>query len=198
MTYDLTFAKEVYKNSEEGHWIKMCMQCGVCAGSCPLGFLGAWKYSPRQIFQMVRAGLRDEVLTSSDMWMCTSCYNCIVRCPRNLPITHIIHGLARYASVQGKADPKQPTHQFAKDIFWENIVATGRVGEAALTMKLYFKDGIGEGIKQGLEMKDSALGMLKAKRLKPLPFRGKIKGYPGFKAMLNKAFELENKKEGKA
>jgi quinone-modifying oxidoreductase subunit QmoC len=43
---------------------------------------------------MIRAGKRDEVLQSNSMWMCTSCYNRIVRCPCELPITHIMHGLA--------------------------------------------------------------------------------------------------------
>ncbi|MBF0369037.1 MAG: 4Fe-4S dicluster domain-containing protein [Magnetococcales bacterium] len=191
MAYDLSFARDVYEKSEMGHWIKMCMQCGVCAGSCPLG--PHWEHSPRQLFQMVRGGKKEEVLKSSSMWMCTSCYNCIARCPRGLPITHIVHGLARYASEQGMADPKQPTHRFAKDIFWENITATGRVAEALLTMRLYFVDGLGSGIKMGLEMKDQAIGMLKTKRLNPIPFRGKIKGYAGFKAMLDKASELESK-----
>ena len=84
MAYDLSFAEEIYEKSEEGHWIKMCIQCGVCAGSCPMASLdagSAWEHSPRALFQMVRAGKRDAVLGSSDMWMCTSCYNCIVRCP---------------------------------------------------------------------------------------------------------------------
>ncbi|MEO5339021.1 MAG: 4Fe-4S dicluster domain-containing protein [Magnetococcus sp. MYC-9] len=196
MAYDLAFARDVYKNSEMGHWIKMCKQCGVCAGSCPLG--PHWEHSPRQLFQLVRAGKKEEVLRSNSMWMCTSCYNCIVRCPRELPITHIVHGLARYAVVHGYADPKQSTHRFASNIFWPNIVSTGRVGEAMLTMRLYFADGLSAGIKQGLEMKDSALGMLKTRRLNPIPLRGKIKGFAGFKAMLAKAQELEKKREAAA
>ncbi len=193
MAYDLSFAKDVYKNSEMGSWIKKCKQCGVCAGSCPLG--PHWEHSPRHLFQMVRSGKKEAVLKSNSMWMCTSCYNCIARCPRGLPITHIVHGLATYASERGYVDEKQPTHRFAKNIFWKNIVATGRVGEAMLTMRLYFVDGIGPGIKMGLEMKDAALGMLLTKRLKPLPFRSKIKGYSGFQAMLDKARELEKKNQ---
>ncbi|MBF0624784.1 MAG: 4Fe-4S dicluster domain-containing protein [Magnetococcales bacterium] len=193
MAYNLSFARKVYKNAEMGHWIKMCMQCGVCSGSCPLGPLGAWEFGPREIFQRVRAGKEEEILGSGAMWMCTSCYNCIVRCPRGLPITHIVHGLARYAVETGKVKPTQPTARFATKVFWNNIVKTGRVGEAALSMHLYFIDGIGTGISNVLEMKDVALGMLKSKRLNPIPFRGKIKGYDGFKKMLDKAFELEKK-----
>ena len=60
---------------------------------------------------MIRANKREEVLSSSSMWMCTSCYNCIVRCPRELPITHIMHGLAHYAKRLGLAPKKQPTRE---------------------------------------------------------------------------------------
>ena len=38
--YRNNFLKEVEGNVEEGDWVKMCMQCGVCSGSCPLG--DAW------------------------------------------------------------------------------------------------------------------------------------------------------------
>ncbi|MEO5366739.1 MAG: 4Fe-4S dicluster domain-containing protein [Magnetococcus sp. WYHC-3] len=194
MAYNLDFANEVYQKAEMGHWIKMCMQCGVCAGSCPLG--PHWEHSPRQLFQLVRAGKRDEVLQSSSMWMCTSCYNCIVRCPRHLPITHIVHGLARYAVEQGAADPNQTTRRFAEKIFWPNIMKTGRVGEMALSMKLYMADGIGPGITKGMEMKDAALGMLKTGRLKVDPFHThKIKGYAGFKKMIDKATEIEKQRQ---
>lgn len=196
MAYDLSFAKSVYQNVEMGHWIKLCMQCGVCAGSCPLG--PHWEYSPRQLFQMVRSGKSEEVLKSSSMWMCTSCYNCIVRCPRGLPITHIVHGLARHAVEKGYADPNQVTARFAVKIFWENIISTGRVGEMALSMRLYFVDGLVQGILNGLEMKNQALGMLKTGRLFPVPFRAKIKGHAGMVAIVNKARELEAKRQQEA
>ena len=90
--YRNNFLQEVAGNVEEGDWVKMCMQCGVCAGSCPLG--DAWEHTPQKLFMMIRANKRDEVLTSESMWMCTSCYNCVVRCPRELPITHIMHHIA--------------------------------------------------------------------------------------------------------
>ena len=99
--YRNNFLKEVEERVEEGDWVKMCMQCGVCAGSCPFG--PHWEHSPQKIFMMIRAGKREEVLKSDSMWMCTSCYNCVVRCPRKLPITQIMHGLATYAHRLGLA-----------------------------------------------------------------------------------------------
>lgn len=147
--YRNDFLKEVEANVEEGRWVKMCMQCGVCSGSCPLG--PHWEHPPQEIFMMIRAGKRDEVLKSESMWICTSCYNCIVRCSRELPITHIMHGLANYAHRLGIAPEMNPTRRFAK-IFWNNIASNGRVNEFKLSIGLYFMDGIGSGIKKGLEM----------------------------------------------
>lgn len=148
---------------------------------------------------MIRAGKREEVLTSDSMWMCTSCYNCIVRCPRELPITHIMHGLANYAHRLGIAHKKNPTRRFAK-IFWDNIAASGRVNELGLSIKLYFMDGIVSGIKKGLEMMGVGLGMLKTGRLNPFGLfaHAGVKDQKGYKAMLKKAREIEDKRKGLA
>jgi quinone-modifying oxidoreductase subunit QmoC len=191
--YRNNFLKEVEERVEEGNWVKMCMQCGVCAGSCPLG--SAWAHPPQEIFMMIRAGKREEVLTSDSMWMCTSCYNCVARCPRKLPITHIMHGLAYLAKREGLAPKNNPTVYFGQK-FWDNLVKTGRVNEAKLAQSLYFKDGFSAGIKRSMEMKDVALGLVKAGRLNVMEMLGghSIKDKSGFHAMLKKARELEDKR----
>ena len=188
--YRNNFLSEVEANVEEGEWVKMCMQCGVCSGSCPFG--PHWEHPPQEIFMMIRAGKRDEVLQSDSMWMCTSCYNCIVRCPRELPITHIMHGLAHYAKRLGIAPKNQPTYKFA-ELFWKNLSKTGRVNELKLGLALYFMNGFGEGVKTSLKMKDIGLGMFMTKRLNPLELIGghKCKDAKGLQAILKKAEELE-------
>ena len=193
--YRNDFLKEVEANVEMGDWVKMCMQCGVCSGSCPLG--PHWEHPPQEIFMLIRAGKRDEVLKSESMWMCTSCYNCIVRCPRELPITHIMHGLANYAHRLGIAPKQNPTRRFAQ-IFWKNITKSGRVNELELSLRLYFMDGFVSGIKKALEMAGVGLGMLKTKRLNPLGLvvhKG-IQGKAELHEMLKKAYEIENKRKG--
>ena len=194
--YRNSFLHEVEANVEEGDWVKMCMQCGVCSGSCPLG--PHWEHPPQEIFMMIRAGKRDEVLTSDSMWMCTSCYNCIARCPRGLPITHIMHGLAHYAERLGIAPKEQPTRKFAK-LFWDNLTKKGRVNELQLGIKLYFMNGFGEGIKTALKMKDIGLGMWKTKRMSPMEYLGghSIKDTSGLTKILNKAREIEEAKAKK-
>ena len=188
--YRNSFLREVEDNVEEGEWVKMCMQCGVCSGSCPLG--PHWDHPPQELFMMIRAGKRDEVLQSSSMWMCTSCYNCTVRCPRELPITHIMHGLAHYAKRLGIAPKNQPTYKFSM-LFWKNLTKTGRVNELKLGLSLYFMNGIAEGIKTSLKMQDIGLGMLLTKRLSVMELIGghKCKGADDLKKILKKAEELE-------
>lgn len=188
--YRNNFLNEVEANVEEGNWVKMCMQCGVCAGSCPLG--NAWDHPPQELFMMIRAGKRDEVLTSTSMWMCTSCYNCIARCPRGLPITHIMHGLAHYADRLGIAPKEQPTRKFA-NLFWKNLTKTGRVNELTLGIALYFMNGFIEGIKTGLKMAPLGLNMIKTKRMSPMEILGghSCKGKGDLHKILKKAQEIE-------
>jgi quinone-modifying oxidoreductase subunit QmoC len=193
--YRNNFLKEVEERVEDGHMVKMCMQCGVCAGSCPLG--NAWEHSPQKIFMMIRAGKREEVLSSDSMWMCTSCYNCIVRCPRQLPITHIMHGLAHYANRLGMVPKGQPTQEIAK-IFWNNLVKTGRVNELKFSLSMYFKDGFVQGIKNALAMQSIGLGLVKAGRLNPMELFGghKCKDSDAIKKMIAKAREIEDRRHG--
>jgi len=190
--YRNNFLKEVSENVEEGEWVKMCMQCGVCAGSCPLG--SYWEHTPQKIFMMIRAGKREEVLSSDSMWMCTSCYNCIVRCPRELPITHIMHGLAHYAERLGLAPKNQATRKFAL-AFWGNLIKTGRVNELSLGVKLYFMNGFFEGIKTAQKNLPIGLDLLKTKRMNPMGYFAhsgcSSKGKKDIKKIIAKAREIE-------
>lgn len=188
--YRNNFLREVELNVEKGHWVKMCMQCGVCSGSCPLGPF--WDHPPHEIFMMIHAGQRDDVLSSSSMWMCTSCYSCVVRCPRGLPITHIMHGLAHYAERLGLAPKNQPTRQFSL-LFWDNLLKTGRVNETTLGIQLYFMHGVVEGLKTLLKMAPLGLNLLKAKRFNPIAMvvhKG-CKGKKDIKKIVAKAREIE-------
>ena len=193
--YKGNFLKEVTDNVEEGNWVKRCMQCGVCSGSCPLG--SDWDHPPQELFMMIRANKREEVLSSTSMWMCTSCYNCVARCPRGLPITHIMHGLAHYGKRMGMKPKNQPTEQFGQ-MFWDNLTKKGRVNELKLGLGLYFKDGFAEGVKVAMGKQKLGLNMIKAKRMSPMEMLGGhgVSDLSGFHAMLKKAEELEAARVG--
>ncbi len=83
---------------EQGFDVNACMQCGTCTASC---LSGRWTaLTVRKV--MRQAALGDaKVLESSDIWMCTTCYNCYDRCPRDLKVTDAIIVLRNLASARG-------------------------------------------------------------------------------------------------
>jgi heterodisulfide reductase subunit C len=76
-----------------------CIQCGTCGGSCPSA--ADMEHTPRQLFALIFAGRRDEVLRSNTPWYCVSCYFCTVRCPQEVHITDIMYALKRLAIREG-------------------------------------------------------------------------------------------------
>jgi heterodisulfide reductase subunit D len=82
-------------------WEKLfsCMQCGTCTSSCPTAY--AMDYTPRQLWQMMRLGMEEEVLNSQTFWLCTVCKSCQVRCPRGISLTDAMIALKEYATRQG-------------------------------------------------------------------------------------------------
>lgn len=186
--YDLGFARWVYENVEGGDKMSMCMQCGMCSGSCPIGT--EMDHGPRKIFMMVRAGMKEAVLTSNTLWNCTSCYNCVVRCPRGVPVTYILQSLAQKSVELGYA--KNPENaRFAKS-FWWSARTFGRTDERLVTARYYFTFGLVGGIKKGLENLKIALGMVKAGRMH-VGAPHTIKDVKGLRAILAKAAEIEQR-----
>lgn len=82
-----------------GEKIPTCMQCGICAGSCPVSH--EMDYTPRQLVRMVQLGLKKEVLSSNTIWICTTCFSCSVRCPRGIHPTELMETLKPMAIAQG-------------------------------------------------------------------------------------------------
>jgi quinone-modifying oxidoreductase subunit QmoC len=180
--YDQVFAREVYEKVDSGEEIKMCMQCGVCAASCPLR--EEMDYSPRKIFTLIRAGQREKVLSSQAIMLCTSCYSCKVRCPRKVPVVDVMHGLAHYALSLGYK-PRAETALFGRK-FWDNIYKLGRIDEKEVAQRYFLGHGLGPGFRLMLENKDMGLGMLRKKRMKLLPEKP-IKNIKSLRKMLDKA-----------
>ncbi|TCS60310.1 4Fe-4S dicluster domain-containing protein [Varunaivibrio sulfuroxidans] len=191
--YDLNFARWVYENVDGGDRLSMCMQCGVCSGSCPIG--DQMDYGPRKLFMMVRAGMKEAVLKANTMFNCVSCYNCVVRCPRSVPVKYILHGLGRLALQEGYAKPKEVDNSRFADAFWWSVSKYGKTDERLVTAKYYFSAGLSEGIKRGMGNMKIAMGMIKTKRMHlGMPHKTKKQGE--LKAILAKAVEIQNRNHG--
>jgi len=96
---DRNFPKEVMK-SHGGEKLFLCYLCGSCAGGCPVGRLTT-DYNPRQIVRMAALGLKDKVLKSNTLWLCTACFTCTDRCPQGLEVASVIRVIRNMAAEQG-------------------------------------------------------------------------------------------------
>jgi Fe-S oxidoreductase len=101
---DRSFIRQV---DADWHKLLTCFQCGTCSASCPAVEL--MDYPPRQVWQMMRLGLRDQVLNSRTFWLCTQCYACQVRCPRGIKISETMRRLREWAVAEGLKIPPQIT-----------------------------------------------------------------------------------------
>jgi len=77
----------------EGRKVLTCIQCGLCAGTCPYG--DVMDYPPRRIIAMLRAGLIERVFTSDSLLNCVACYACMAKCPRGIQLTEVLLPLVK-------------------------------------------------------------------------------------------------------
>lgn len=119
-----------------GDSLEYCFQCGTCTGSCPSG--RRTPYRVRQIIRKTNMGLKDEVISDPDLWMCTTCYACQERCPRKISIVDVVK-LARNEAA--RAGFMGPAHKMVGSF----VIKTGHgvpINDA--TMELRKKVGLGE------------------------------------------------------
>ncbi|TFG19428.1 MAG: CoB--CoM heterodisulfide reductase subunit C [Promethearchaeota archaeon] len=99
---DEDFDPEFFRNIERKSKIFSCIQCGTCTASCESGKWTALK--TRNIIRKVCLGDLT-VLKDPDIWLCTTCFACWERCPRNIQPTGVIMELRNYATKLGNISP---------------------------------------------------------------------------------------------
>jgi heterodisulfide reductase subunit C len=83
------FVKKVKELS--GQNLQLCYQCGMCSGNCPAA--SNMDLSPRQIIELARLGLEEEIANSKTVWICASCLACTVNCPRGFDLSKIMEAI---------------------------------------------------------------------------------------------------------
>ncbi|MBM3291735.1 4Fe-4S dicluster domain-containing protein, partial [Candidatus Bathyarchaeota archaeon] len=77
-------------NELSGEKIDLCFQCGACSSSCPMS--QEMDYLPSKVMRMTQLGMK-EVLNTKTIWVCTTCFNCEVRCPRGIDIANVMEAI---------------------------------------------------------------------------------------------------------
>jgi len=99
MTEFLDEFKELYEE------VKLCYQCGTCAGGCPV-FKQYSKFNPRRIMEKMLTGeFNEKLFDEQQIWYCTMCYTCSTRCPQGIDIGHVITELKNLAVKMNNAPP---------------------------------------------------------------------------------------------
>lgn len=116
-----------------GEALRDCIQCGTCSGACPMS--AYMDLTPRRVIALTRAGLERDVLESATPWLCASCYECQVRCPREIKVTDVMYALKRRAIEKGTHPRRFPIPVLAK-AFYNMVANHGRNAESWLVVEL--------------------------------------------------------------
>ncbi|GIK67218.1 MAG: hypothetical protein BroJett018_50120 [Chloroflexota bacterium] len=176
-----SFLQEVIEATPGDSRLGMCIQCGTCGGSCPSA--ADMNHTPRQIFAMIRADLREEVLRSNTPWYCVSCYFCTVRCPQEVHITDVMYTLKSMAIREKRYDDS--TAPDFSQTFIGYIESYGRSYELGLATR----HNLRHRPLQLPSMVPLGLGMLARRRMDFAPQR--IEKIEQLQAILARAIELE-------
>ena len=178
-----TFQDEVVVRTPGEPHLERCIQCGTCGGSCPSG--ADMEHTPRGLFALIHAGMKNQVLRSNTPWYCVSCYYCTVRCPQQIHITDLMYTLKRMAIDEGfyTESTAREAPDFSKT-FIDFVESNGRSFELGLaTVHILRHRPL-----NAMGMAPMALGLLRRGRMDVTPTR--IKGLKQLQAILGKAKEL--------
>lgn len=161
--------------------LDMCIQCGTCGGSCPSG--RDMDNTPRHLFALIRANMKEAVLASNTPWYCISCYVCMSRCPQEVHITDIMYTLKSIAIEEGYVS--ENTAAELSETFLGYVDSYGRSYEMGLATRFYLRHHPVEFSR----MAGMGLGMFSKNRMVFKP--EKIRWISQLRSILWRAKEME-------
>jgi ferredoxin/nitrate reductase gamma subunit len=75
--------------------IESCFNCGNCSAVCPLS--SEQETFPRRMIRYAQIGMKEELLSSKELWMCYYCGQCTETCPRQAEPGEFMAAARRYA-----------------------------------------------------------------------------------------------------
>jgi len=113
---DPDFKFEVAK-TYEGRTVLWCVQCGMCTSNCPYSNL--WDVKPHQVIKMVLLGMREQAVGCKSIWLCSTCFMCVERCPQGVELGRVMFALKNIAARE-KGIPE------GFRLFGQQVFQTGR------------------------------------------------------------------------
>jgi len=100
---DHAFVEEILAEPGGEHFLD-CWSCGTCTATCLVRRYDP-TFNPRVILYKAGLGLRDEVLSSAEIWQCSACDACYPRCPKEIHISEVMAAIRNIAIRQGYERP---------------------------------------------------------------------------------------------
>ena len=80
-----------------GESLRDCYQCGKCIPVCPIQHVG--DYGPWKLFRKAQRG--NDLVADPDLWLCTTCANCLRVCPKQVNMLEIMPAVREQAILRG-------------------------------------------------------------------------------------------------
>lgn len=179
---NLGFREELQSQTDQN--LMACYQCKKCSAGCPIAY--AMDYTPAQIMEAIRLGMRDLVLKSRTAWLCASCETCTTRCPQEIDIAKAMDAVKTLAIKEGIKPAIPQVYSFYKSAL-NTVKFFGRTYDIGLIM--------GFNLATRQFFKDMALGlkMFKKGKLKLKPDMT-FKGIRALRKIFSQVGKIERRK----
>ncbi len=109
-----------------GQHMDACYQCGNCSSGCPLA--QEMDILPNGVIRLVQLGQSDDIINSCTIWICASCFQCTVRCPKGIDIQAVMDALRQIAMDEGidHFGPDQISPELAAEVPQPGLVGVYR------------------------------------------------------------------------
>lgn len=116
-------------NRRSGEQVELCYHCHKCTAGCPV--LPAMTYGPDRLLRMAVLNQTEELMRSSDIWLCAGCFTCATRCPNDIDIAAVMDALRQIAVAEGYPAGEPDALLFHR-LFLGVVRRLGRSHEAAM------------------------------------------------------------------